>query len=288
MTKKTESDDFLTLAEVAERRGLHYMTVYRHVRTGRLPATKVHGEWQVRAADVDTTPQQISRGKPGAADLPRRLPALHDRLLAADEPGVWGIVEGCLSAGAEPVELHHELIIPALQQIGERWSDGDLRIADEHTASAIAYRVVARLGPLMRTKGRARGTIVVGAAAGDIHALAVSIVADILRAAGFDVVDLGGNTPVGSFLDAIRDSDQCRAVGISASVPADDVVRDTVQAIRNAQPDLCVIVGGQSIRDESHARMLGSTGYAPTSRDIVPQFEQSIKALSGATPSASA
>ncbi|MBT8240831.1 MAG: cobalamin-dependent protein [Acidimicrobiia bacterium] len=286
MTKNIDSDDVLTLAEVAERRGLHYMTVYRHVRTGRLRATKVDGEWQVRAADLDADPARASRGKPGAADLARRLPAFHDRLLAADEPGVWGIVENCLSGGAEPVELHHEVIIPALQQIGERWSDGELRIADEHTATAIAYRVVARLGPMMRAKGRSRGTIVIGAVAGDTHALAVSILADILRSARFNVIDLGGNTPIASFLDAIQNSDQCRAVGISASVPADDVVRETVREIRSVHPELPVIVGGESIRDETHAKMLGSAGFAAESRDIVPQFEQSIGRLSGLTTTA--
>ena len=280
MADDVDNADYLTLAEVAERRGLHYMTVYRHVRTGRLPATKENGEWKVLAADLEAEPARPSRGKPGQADIAQRLPALRDRLQAGDEPGAWAIVENCLSAGAEPIELHHELIIPALQQIGDEWSSGDLRVADEHTASAITYRVVARLGPLMRAKGRSRGTIVMGAAAGDTHALAVSIIADLLRAARFNVVDLGGNTPVESFIDAIDGADQCRAVGISASVGADDVVRDTVDAIREVRPDLPIVLGGTSIRDGVHAEMLGSAGYAETSRDIVPLFEATIDAMS--------
>lgn len=285
MTEDLDSAEFLTLAEVAERRGLHYMTVYRHVRTGRLPATKENGEWKVRVADLDVEPAQASRGKPGRADIAQRLPALQGRLLAADEPGAWGIIENCLSAGADPVELHHELIIPALQQIGQGWDDGDLRVADEHTASAITYRLVARLGPLMRSKGRPRGTIVLGAVAGDTHALAVSIVADILRAARFNVVDLGGNTPIESFVHVIQSADQCRAVGISASVPADELVRSTVDSIRAVYPTLPVILGGHSIKDDVHAKMLGSAGFASTSRDIVPLFEARIEAMSDKKPS---
>ncbi|MET0148370.1 MAG: helix-turn-helix domain-containing protein, partial [Acidimicrobiales bacterium] len=38
----------LTLQEAAERAGVHYLTVYRWVRTGRLPATKAEGTWAVR------------------------------------------------------------------------------------------------------------------------------------------------------------------------------------------------------------------------------------------------
>ncbi len=278
MTDDVDSAEFLTLGEVAERRGLHYMTVYRHVRTGRLPATKENGEWKVRAADLDAKPRSASKGKPGRADIAQRVPALKDRLLAADEPGAWGIVENCLSGGADPVELHHQLIIPALGQIGDGWSAGEMGIVDEHTATAITYRVVARLGPLMRTRGRPRGAIVIGAVTGDPHALAVSIVADLLRAAQFNVIDLGGNTPVDSFVDSISATDQCRAVGISASIPADQLVRETVSVIRAAHPDLAVLVGGTGIKDAAHATSLGSAGHAETSRDIVPLFESAIEA----------
>jgi excisionase family DNA binding protein len=282
MAADDDNAEYLTLAEVADLRGLHYMTVYRHVRTGRLRATKENGEWKVRAADLDAQTQRASTGRPGRADIGQRVPALQDRLLAADEPGAWGIIENCLSSGADPVELHHQLIIPALEQIGENWFAGEMQIVDEHTATAITYRVVSRLGPLMRGRGKPRGTIVLGAVAGDSHALAVSIVADLLRAARFNVIDLGGNSPVESFVDSIRSADQCRAVGISASVPADQLVRETVQGIRAAFPNLPVLLGGTGIRDSVHAEQLGSMGYAQTSRDIVPLFETAIKAVADA------
>ena len=42
----------LTLPQVADKLGLHYMTVYRYVRTGRLPAKRVRGTWQVDPADL--------------------------------------------------------------------------------------------------------------------------------------------------------------------------------------------------------------------------------------------
>ncbi len=44
----------LTLHEAADRLGVHYMTVYRHVRLGMLPARKVGGSWRVDPADVAT------------------------------------------------------------------------------------------------------------------------------------------------------------------------------------------------------------------------------------------
>ena len=46
----------LTLHEAAERLGVHYMTVYRRVRLGVLPARKVDGTWWVDPADLDDEP----------------------------------------------------------------------------------------------------------------------------------------------------------------------------------------------------------------------------------------
>ena len=43
----------LTLPEAAEELGVHYMTVYRYVRTGRLPAKRVGGTWQIAPADLE-------------------------------------------------------------------------------------------------------------------------------------------------------------------------------------------------------------------------------------------
>ncbi|HCN09685.1 MAG TPA: DNA-binding protein, partial [Lentisphaeria bacterium] len=46
------SSDRLSLREAADELGLHYMTVYRYVRTGLLPATMDGGMWRVTVADL--------------------------------------------------------------------------------------------------------------------------------------------------------------------------------------------------------------------------------------------
>ncbi len=279
MKAEAEMDEtFLSLTEVAERRGLHYMTIYRHVRTGRLPAVKENGEWKVKASDLDREPAQAPLGTPGNANIAGRIDAFNSRLMAGDEPGAWSIVENCLSGGADPAEVHHQLIIPVLSQIGEQWARGDIRVVDEHTATAIVSRLVARLGPMMRSKGRSKGTIILGAVAGDSHALATSIVSDLLRNARYSVIDLGGNTPPQSFVETVTTADQCRAVGISVSDASDDCVRETVAILGSAFPSLPVLVGGKGIRDRSHALSLGSSEYAEDSRQIVSAFHEAISA----------
>ncbi|NNF53348.1 MAG: hypothetical protein HKN03_02790 [Acidimicrobiales bacterium] len=268
-------EKLFSLAEVAAKQGVHYMTVYRHVRTGKLAATKLNGEWQVRECDLiaRTAPSQ---GKPGSADISARSAAFRNRLLASDEPGAWSILENCLAAGADPADLHHELILPFLHRIGTDWASGTLAVSSEHTASAVMQRLVARLGPLMRTKGRSRGSIVIGAVAGDAHSLPAAIVADLLRNGGYDVLDLGANTPARSFAETVALVDRCKAVGLSASRSLDASIREAIEAIRLADSTLKIVVGGCSIQGAEHAKSLGADGTESDSRLIAAAFDEVI------------
>jgi NAD(P)-dependent dehydrogenase (short-subunit alcohol dehydrogenase family) len=83
----------------------------------------------------------------------------------------------------------------SLEDIGDRWAQGELSVADEHRASAVATRVVSRLGARFLPRGPKRGTVVVAAPEGELHGVPVSMAADVLRWHGFAVVDLGADTP---------------------------------------------------------------------------------------------
>ena len=53
----------ISLGEAAERLGVHYMTAYRYVRTGRLPATRVGGQWVVDPRDLTALPAASPPGR---------------------------------------------------------------------------------------------------------------------------------------------------------------------------------------------------------------------------------
>src|SRR4051812_4097829 len=61
----------LTLYEAAEQLGVHYMTVYRYVRTGRLPGRKVGAEWRIEPGDLATFAARASTAaRPGSGPGP--------------------------------------------------------------------------------------------------------------------------------------------------------------------------------------------------------------------------
>lgn len=234
----------------ADELGVHYMTAYRYIRSGRLPASKVDGEWMIERADLAQLREPASRPADAAPRSVHRQ-RLEARLIAGDEAGAWGVIESALASGATPSEVLGDLIRPALASIGARWAAGELNIADEHRGSAVAHRVIGRLGPRFARRGRRRGRVVLGSAPGDQHSLPTAILSDLLRGAGLEVVDLGADCPASSFLDAAELVGRPCVVGVCVTAP--EVVESVpalLDQLRRCLPDCEVLAGGGAISSD--------------------------------------
>jgi excisionase family DNA binding protein len=262
------SDVDVTLQEAAASLGVHYMTVYRYVRLGLLPARKDGATWRVARADLD----ELRAASPvPAAPGRRRAPwaeRLETRLLAGDGRGAWAVIEAALAAGSQLDSLYLDVLAPAMRSIGDRWERGEVDVALEHRASGIALRIVGRIGPRFVRRGRTRGCVVLGAPAGDHHALPPALVADLLRSAGWEVHDLGGDVPSADFAEVARAVPRLAAVGVS--VTADECLGaagETLEVLRDSlAPTVAILVGGRAVGGEAEARSLGADGWAADGR----------------------
>ena len=261
--------EFLSLQEVAERLGVHYMTAYRYVRLGMLPAHKEGSTWRVGLADVEAFQRGDGAGGPGGSRTRARtgggrwITRLESRLLAGDGAGAWQVLEAAMASGADLQGIELEIVTPAMVSIGERWATGEIDVAAEHQATVIVMRLLGRLGARFVKRGRTRGSVVLGSVAGDRHGLPVMILADLLAAARFEVIDLGCDVPEGSFVHAARAAQRLVAVGISVTTSDLDVpTAGTVAAVHSAVADVPVLLGGWAISDRDHATALGADGWA--------------------------
>ena len=279
----------IPLTEAAERLGVHYMTAYRYVRTGRLPATKAGSEWRVRVSDVDA----LASGRAGSAAVGGPPPAgagkgrrrrndyhvrLEDRLLAGDEAGAWVIIENALTAGVEPEDVYLEVLGPAMERIGDDWANGKVSVAEEHRASVVMLRLIGRLGPRFSRRGRKRGAVVVGAPPGDHHGVPVALAADLLRGTGFTVVDLGADTPAASFVDAARTAERLIGGGISStngSTP--EAIAEAVAAV-HAEIGCPVVLGGRAVGDRDTALALGADEFTADAHELIRVFDRLAEA----------
>lgn len=280
--------DQLSITEAAEELGVHYMTAYRYVRLGMLPARKDGATWRIGRADLEqfegrerwasNGPSARARTGEGETDSPagrrprrvRWAERYEARLLAGDPTGAWGVLEAAMASGVGREELYLEVISPAMEGVGRRWAAGEIDIAEEHVASSITMRCLGRIGPRFNRPGRSRLSVVIGGVPGERHSLPVALLADLLTGAGYHVVDLGADVPVDSFVHAGHQAPRLGAFGISMTAPdLEGRATEAVTTIRAAFPGVPVLAGGGAVGNEDHARRIGADHWAPDGRSAV-------------------
>lgn len=275
----------IPLSEVAAMLGVHYMTAYRYVRLGQLAATQERGRWVVAADELERFRQRkraTSGRKPSgtsrvvSADV---VAQFESRLIDGDEPGAWRIAEDLLATGCDRPTVYLGLVVPAMRAIGDKWAAGAIGVAQEHLASGVVSRVIARLGAGPSPRGRRKGTAVLSAPPGEHHGLPTAIVADLLRLAGFHVVDLGADCPASEIAAAAAAHDRVIGVGICATT-LDDTTRSSIADVvrlvheHTGRP---VLIGGAAIPSARHARALGGDGWSANAAEAVDWFEQQAR-----------
>lgn len=241
----------LTLQEAADRLRVHYMTAYRWVRRGELPAVKAGGRLRVRLRDLDRflDEREVDVALPARSFRRTDWPTHVDRLtrLLIDGEGVQasGLVRKVVADGAPAGEVYIRLLTPALHRIGDLWAAGRIGVGIEHRATEIAGTLIARLGEAFRRRGPSRGTAATLTMPGDPHRLPSAMVADFLRAGGYDVHHLGANVRIEdlrAFLQAVP----MDVVAVSATNPdLDPIALHDLVAVAQKDHDATVVVGGQ-------------------------------------------
>ena len=263
----------LSLDEVADLLGVHYMTIYRRVRLGILPARKIGGTWLVDPVDLEratTTPDRGRRRRGGSQ--PRVSiwqERLQTRMLGGDVAGSWQVIEAAMASGFEPGEIYVRLLAPSLHAIGASWQSGRVSIDQEHLASNVATAVIGRLGPRFVRPGRKKGVVIVVMPPGERHGLGVAMLADILADAGYEVLNLGPDTPTASFVAAMRAAGSLTAAIVSVvDIARRPAARRLVAAARRERPSVPLLVGGNAIPDERVALDLGADGWVADPREL--------------------
>lgn len=258
------------LKQVAGVLGVHYMTAYRYVRTGRLPARLVGTGWVVDADDLAafSAPPEAPPG-PGRADAESRRSTLRATLARGDETAAWRVLEQALAAGSTPADCYLGLLIGAIDDISGRSSCPDHAAADEYLAAATAARLVARLGARFRRPGRSRGTVVFGAPLGEHHTLPIAVVADLVRLEGYTCLELGADVPAAAFAGAAARSSRLIAVGLGITTIASlQAARQTVEVVHELDAAVPVVIGGQAAGPDAQ-QFTGADAWAADGLEAV-------------------
>ena len=176
------------------------------------------------------------------------------------------VVEGVtilLGRGWAPSKVLTEALVEGMRIVGEDFRDGILFVPEVLLSANAMKGGMAILKPLLIETGAPKtGKMVIGTVKGDIHDIGKNLVAMMMEGAGFEVIDLGINNPVESYLQAIE-IHKPDILGMSAllttTMPYMKVVIDTLKE-RGIRDEITVLVGGAPLNEE-FARSIGADAY---------------------------
>lgn len=191
-------------------------------------------------------------------------------LLEGSEGTAAACLDESLAQGVAAEQLYLELVMAAVAQVGERWHQGELNVAQEHLATQIGLRQLERLRQCFRPRAKLHAVAVVTAVQGEMHWIGAKVVADFLYLDGWEVDFLGGDTPTSDLVEFVRQRAP-QLVALSVTQPQSLAqARKAVQALKKLKPPPRVLVGGAALTGQARpTQTLGADGQAHDALDAV-------------------
>ena len=195
------------------------------------------------------------------------LNRLQKAILEYDEAEAASCARKVVEERIDPVEALNAMTM-AIRQVGDGFGRGELFLPDLVGAADAMSVATPILEEEISKSGAAReslGTVVIGTVYGDIHTIGKTMVATLLSAEGFQVIDLGINVTAEGFIEGVKKHKAdilAMSVLLTTTAPEQRKVIDCLkkESIRNK---VKVIVGGGAITQE-FADGIGADGYDPT------------------------
>ena len=212
-------------------------------------------------------------------DRGEMLETLYRAVLSREPEDVARAVEEAIGAGLDPLTMIEEGLARGLREVGDLYGRGEAFLPDLIMAGEAMKEGLRLLEPLIRRKGGAgRGRVLLGTVEGDHHDIGKNIVVALLRANGFEVIDLGVDVPVEEFVEAVRRF-KPDILGLSAlmttTVPLQRRVIERLEEL-DLRDKVKVLVGGGAVTPEV-AREMGADAYGRDALDAVKKAIELIK-----------
>jgi methanogenic corrinoid protein MtbC1 len=173
------------------------------------------------------------------------------------------LVSEMVESGSEPMAIL-DATREAMDLVGQRYNAGTYYLPELVLAGEMMNQIMELVKPKLAgvQEVKRHGKVVIGTVEGDIHDIGKDIVAFMLDANGFEVLDLGVDVPPQKFVDAIQNF-QPQVVGLSGFLTlAFDAMKDTVAAIKSAglRDKVKIMIGGGQVNEEIN-EYAGADGY---------------------------
>ncbi|HTP02391.1 MAG TPA: corrinoid protein [Anaerolineales bacterium] len=187
-------------------------------------------------------------------------------IIDGDSDTAVSLAQESITAGVDPLDSITKGFVVGVNTVGEAFGRGDAFLPELVMAGEAMKAAVTTLDPEMKKRGTERkmlGKIVIATVEGDIHEIGKSLVATMLGASGFEVYDLGVDTPgdkiIGKALEVNADIIAMSALLTTTMVKQREVIEELEK--EGLRSKVKVMVGGAPVTRDWVAT-IGADGYS--------------------------
>ncbi len=183
------------------------------------------------------------------------------------------LAEEALAAGLQPLEIIEKACVPAIEEVGRLWETGDYFLPELIAGAEAMKSAMTVLQQALKSSGqrlKSCGRVVIGTVEGDIHDIGKNLVASMLRASGFEVIDLGADVKAEKFVETAA-REKADIIAMSALLTTTMLNQKKVIALlqeKGLRENFKVMVGGAPVT-EKFAREIGADGYGESAVQAV-------------------
>lgn len=193
------------------------------------------------------------------------LKEIREAIITGRPDDAKDLAQKALQGGGEADKILNETLIPAIDEVGEKFGRNEIFFPEMLVSAMAMKEALSVLRPVLVDKGiKAIGRVVLGTVQGDLHDIGKNLVGMLLEGAGFEVIDLGIDTPKELFIKATREKNpQLLALSalLTTTMPRMKEVIDILER-EGLRAQVKVIIGGAPVTQQ-YADEIGADGYAP-------------------------
>jgi corrinoid protein of di/trimethylamine methyltransferase len=162
--------------------------------------------------------------------------------------------------------------------VSDKYEKKEMFVPEILLSARAMYAALDVLMPHLKAEeSKNTGTVMIGVVEGDIHDIGKNIVSLLLKVGGFEVVDLGKNVPLKTFVEKAKET-KPDIIGLSALMTTSMMgMPEVIGMMKDAgiRDQVKILIGGAPI-SQKFADQIGADGYAPTGPSAIKAAEKLI------------
>ena len=194
------------------------------------------------------------------------LEELQNAIIKGKRDEVVSFVKEYIESGNDVNEIIDKGMIPAMREIGERFSRNEAYVPELLIAARAMQAGLEIVEPLLAASGRkSLGKVAIGTVKGDLHDIGKNLVAIMLKGAGYDVIDLGVNCDIAKFESGVEQGADLIACSALLTTTM-SYMKEIAEHFKDNK--VKVIIGGAPVT-QSFCDEIGADGYSDDANGAV-------------------